>query len=128
MECGDLSPPWSERQGEGGDKSSHSKLRRQRESLLCVSVALERQAKPGRSYELKGVHSINCPFNRQPTERGSEQSDLARPRKADLRAVAKANPFRPRYTKTQAASPPESDEACCQRRSNGREQSLGLPG
>src|SRR5438876_4968893 len=92
------------------------------------SVPLERQAKPGRSYELKGVHSINCPFNRQPTERGSEQSDLARPRKANLRAVAKANPFRPRYTKTQAASPPESDEACCQRRSNGREQSLGLPG
>ena len=36
--------------------------------LLCAvsaySASLERQEKPGRSSVLKGVHLVNCPFNK----------------------------------------------------------------
>src|SRR5437867_2940381 len=47
--------------GEHGDPRSSQAATK---SPVQFLVSLERQVKPGRSYELKGAHSINCPFNR----------------------------------------------------------------
>ena len=52
-----------------------------------------------RSCELKGVHHVNCSFEHVAEPERDSVIYLAETGDANLRAVAQANPMRPRYAK-----------------------------
>src|SRR5271157_4602060 len=64
---------------------------------LAILAALEYQAKPGWSCELKGVHHVNCSFVHVAEPERGGATRLVETGEANLRAVAQANPIRPRY-------------------------------
>ena len=78
---------------------------------------MEYQDKPGWSSELKGVHHVNCSFVHVAEPERDGAICLVETGDANLRAVAQANPIRPRDT-SEGGQSATVDEACYRRGSN----------
>ena len=85
--------------------------------MFSIRVHPEYQAKPGWSCELKGVHHVNCSFVRVAEPERDGVIHLVETGEANLRAVAQANPIRPRDT-NEGGQSAGFDEACHRRGSN----------